>query len=90
MNMQRFFINKPRTAASDVLDFLIKSALSVCFFKNLIYKVGLLRMASLSHLASHKLQKIRHTLVYNVLSLAVDILVWHVKSKNNLNCDNCQ
>ena len=47
-------------------------------------------MVSPSRLASHKLQKILHTLVYNVLSLAVDILVWHVKSKDNLNCDNCQ
>lgn len=47
-------------------------------------------MVSPSRLASHKLQKIPHTLVYNVLSVAVGILVWHVKSKDNLNCDNCQ
>ena len=88
--MQRFFINKPRTAARDVLVFLIKSALFVCFFKNLIYKVGHVRIVIRSCLTSQTYQKIPHTFLYIVLSLAVDILVWHAKSKNNLNCDNGQ
>ena len=64
--------------------------LFVCFFKNLIYKVGHVRIVIRSCLTSQTYQTIPHTFLYIVLSLAVDILVWHAKSKNNLNCDNGQ